>query len=235
MNVFKILFGIETKSLRNTCILTPFITGDILDGFKIGKMSKGVLFSVGSNDMLSLIYTGMGSAFLGDAVLYLKNTKCKNLILFGSCGVVKDNGSLNIGSVVTVERAIAQDSFVNMLLKRKTKDAFYPDRGLLGKVFSFKDKYNLEKVSCLTVGSLKLEEEYIDHIKDDSIDIVDMETAAFYAAAKYVEKKAVAILFVTDILKKFPFYVAIKSENREALKNLTNKISKLVYELVKGV
>lgn len=230
MNIFSTLFGTEALSIKETCVLTPFLNKNILDGFRITKQKRGAVYSVGTNGLFSLIHTGIGSTFVGDAVLYLENTPCKNLILFGSCGAVKRTKKLGVGDIVTVKKALCQDSFVDMLLERKTRDIFYPDRNFLAKISSNK----LPEVTCLTVGSLKLEEEYLERLRYGSIDIVDMETAAFFAAAEFVRKKAVAILFVTDILKSFPYYNVLKRENRALLKSLTRKASSVVYELIKN-
>ena len=58
-----------------------------------------MLYSAGSNNHFSLIHTGIGPALLGDAVLYLKEAPCKNLILFGSCGAVEEGGNFKIGDL----------------------------------------------------------------------------------------------------------------------------------------
>ena len=228
MNVFSTLFGIEASSIKETCVLTPFLNKNILNGFRINKQKRGAIYSVGENGLFSLIHTGIGSTFMGDAVLYLENTPCKNLILFGSCGAVKKTKKLRVGDIVTVKKALCQDSFVNMLLKRKAKDIFYPDKNLLVKISSHK----LQGVNCLTVGSLRLEGEYLECLKYGAIDIVDMETAAFFAAAKAANKKAAAILFITDTVENFPYYIALKKENKNIFKNLSRNASTVVCELI---
>lgn len=233
MDIFTTLFGISASKIKNTCVLIPYLTREILEGLKIDKLSRGVLYSAGDNGSFSLIHTGIGSAFLGDAVLHLKTAPCKNLILFGSCGAVREDNSLGIGGIVIVKKSLVQDSFIGMLSRRKTKTLFYPDRNLSNRLLSFKDKYSLRNANCLTVSSLKLENQYLKCLKNNSIDIIDMETGPFFAASKSINKKSASVLFITDTLKSFPYYIALNKQNRPLLKNITGNASRTVYELLK--
>ncbi|MCB4792134.1 MAG: hypothetical protein LHV68_09625 [Elusimicrobia bacterium] len=224
-DIFKFLFGIRQVEIKETCVIIPFFSKDIINELKILEINRGLLYSAGSDDNFSLIITKMGAGFVGDAVLYLKDTKCKKLIFLGSSGAV-DKG-LAIGDAFLAEKAYSQDSFVNMLLKRKTLDVFYPDKELLSGFSS-----DIIKGACLSVGSLKLEEEYLDLLKNHKIKVVDMETAAFLAAANYVKKPAVSLLYVTDILKSNPFYGTFKKENMETVRNAARSAAKILYAYI---
>lgn len=221
--IFKALFGIGQEEIKETCVIVPFFSKDIIDGFKVSCISRGILYSAWQNDGLSLIITKMGAGFIGDAVLYLKDTKCKKLVFFGSCGAL--GSTFKIGDTVLIKKALSQDSFVNMLLKRKTQDVFYPDKQLL-------DRFSpgFVKANCLSVGSLKLEEEYIKILRNSTIDLVDMETSAFFLASKYIRKKAVSFLYVTDILKTNPYYNTFHKQNIEELKNIAHTASHRVFD-----
>ena len=89
MNKFETLFGVKESTIKSTCIITPFLRKGLLKDFGIKNFSKGKLYSTGNSELLTLICTGMGAALTGDAVLYLNNTSCKNIILFGSCGLTE--------------------------------------------------------------------------------------------------------------------------------------------------
>ncbi|MCK5706227.1 MAG: hypothetical protein KAI43_01145 [Candidatus Aureabacteria bacterium] len=232
MNTFKTLFGIDNSSIKETCVIIPFFSKEILKGFKVDKLNKGMIFSTGCNDIFSLICTGMGSAFAGDAVLHLEDTKCKNIIFFGSCGITKAS-LLKRESITIVQKALSKDSFTDMILNKKALDLFYPDKDLLNIL-----KKALDPVICsnvLTIGSIKLEESYLDRFKDLDCDIVDMETAAVFAAASSINKKAAAILFTTDHIKEFPYYTAFKKENLPIIKETAYKAASTVYKVIADI
>ena len=92
---------------------------------------------------------------MGDAVLYLDHTPCRNIVLFGSCGAVD---GLNIGDLVLPYACYALESFSQMLLERRGKrKVFYPDEHLLKTFWQANQELPIKKVKCLTVSSLKLE------------------------------------------------------------------------------
>jgi len=267
MNAFRSLFGTDATGLRRICVLAPFSSREMLKEFKMERCVRGALYSVGDNGLFSLVVTRMGAPFLGDAVLHLEHTPAEYLILFGSCGAVDGKG-FEPGSLVLAEKAFSQDSFVNMLFQRECDSVYYPDEAFLRRFLSCQKEYPLKRAACLTVGSLKLEEQYLSALQHDStdqndatnhhdatdhhdainhhdatnhhdvtnhhdaIDVVDMETSAFYAASGYTHKKALSFLLVTDILAKFPYYLAMGAENRKSLRQLTARASDILFELI---
>ncbi|MGA1875291.1 MAG: hypothetical protein ACMUIA_06770 [bacterium] len=244
-NAFHSLFGTDAAALRRICVLAPFSSREMLKGFKMERCAGGALYSVGDNGLFSLVVTRMGAPFLGDAVLHLEHTPCEYLILFGSCGAVDGKG-FEPGSLAVIETAYSQDSFVNMLFQRKCDSVYYPDEEFLRRFLSCQKEYPLKRATCLTVGSLKLEEQYLSALQHDStstdhhdstahhdaIDVVDMETSAFYAASGHTHKKALSFLLVTDILTKFPYYLAMGAENRKLLRQFTARASEILFELI---
>jgi purine-nucleoside phosphorylase len=236
MNKFNSLFGIDVSDIKKTCVIMPFISKEAVHAFEIQSLSKGGLYSVGDNGLFTLIHTGVGPTFVGDAALYLEDTRCENIILFGSCGATRDDGGFNIGDIGIVKKALSQDSFTNMLFKRKAEDRLYPDEGFYSALSS--PGGGLKEINCLTVGSLKLEQEYLDFIEDNSIDAVDMEAASFFAACKNIKKRGIAVLFATDSLKSLPYYMAMKSTHRPVLNKIVKESSltlcKLIKERLKG-
>jgi purine-nucleoside phosphorylase len=221
MSEFQRLFALPSSEIKPLCIITPFLSKEITDELHVPKLSKGVLYSSGTGDKFSLITSHMGAGFVGDAVLHLKNTDCKQIIFFGSCGMIQDNPDLKIGDVIMIDKAYNQDSFIQMLSNNPPTDIYYPDKNLADKFSS------LNKASCLTVNSLKLEQEYIKHLTT-KIDVIDMETAAVYAAAQHVGMKSIAVLFITDILGKVPYYdqTNFKQVMRQSAQTLSNMLNK---------
>ena len=227
MSKFKTLFGIDVSRIKNTCILLPLLRKDVSKGLGVNGFSRGKLYSTGENRLFTVIHTGIGPGFSGDAVLYLKETRCQNIILFGSCGLVKEEKDLGIGSIVTPEECYAMESFTDMLLgKRKGFKPFFPDSSLLGKLPKAK------KVTCATLGSLKLEENLTEEFVQKRIQVVDMECSACFSAAASIKKKALALFYVTDIINKKPFHEKLEHSDNKTLKDSIKSASCLLRDFI---
>lgn len=207
MNNFKALFGVESSEIKKTCIVMPLRQKAVLKELGIKNFVRGRLYGAGCNKDFSLIHTGVGCAFIGDALLYLKETSCRDAILLGSCGLVNSKNGLAIGSLVSPSQVYASESFSHMLLEREIgKKAFYPDKGLLRNLLKAGSRLPIKEVTCATIPSLKLEEELREAFIEKDIDVVDMECSVFFAAARYCGFKSAALFYVSDIIKEKPFY-----------------------------
>jgi len=235
MNKFETLFGVKKSQIKDTCIIMPFLKKDILKDFGIKAFSKGKLYSIGNSELFTLIQTGMGPALTGDAVLHLNDTSCKNIILFGSCGLIESTKDLKLGSLITPLKCLSIESFTEMLSGcGKNWSVSYPDKNMLESFLKTNNQY-VKKADCASVGSLKLEEENIDLFKTKGIQIVDMECSAVFAASKHINCRAMAILYVSDILIEKPFYMKlnkkeelmINSSIKNAVRILCDFIEKL--------
>ncbi|MBU4458080.1 MAG: hypothetical protein KJ902_04985 [Candidatus Omnitrophica bacterium] len=233
MTKFKTLFGIKETDVKNTCLLLPLIKKDMLHGLCIERLSRGRLYASGNNSSFTIIHTGVGAGLLGDAALYLENTKCQNIIVFGSCGLVDEIDNLNIGSLVSPSLSYSLESFTEMLSGYSKWESHKPDKKLLEYLINNKVK----KVTCASLGSLKLEEGYIDIFKEKNIDVADMECAALFSAVRCIKKKAAALFYVTDIINKKPFYRNLTTEDQRILslsiKSAINILCKLTEENLK--
>lgn len=257
MTKFEALFGIKEQSIKRNCILLPFLPKGILAEFKIKNLSKGKIYSTASSDDLAwleiqnksnnlqppkgglsltgftLIYTGMGPTFVGDALLYLKQTPCQNVILFGSCGLVTKKDGLSIGDLVLPFKCYSDESFSQMLLGNVKKKAFYPDKKLFESFMHMNKDVDIKRVMCSTISSLKLEEDLVNSFKKEGIDVVDMECSAFFSAAKFVGLKALALFYITDILRTKPFYVNLDDATRQRLLSSIKTGVELIYTFKK--
>ncbi len=211
MTKFETLFGIKESEIKNTCVLMPLLLKSAFNAFGIKNLSRGKIYSSGNAEHFTLINTRIGASFTGDAALYLSNTNCKNIILFGSCGLVKSSDGLDIGSLVTPVECYAMESFTDMLLKYHTFKAFYPDAILLESFLNYNK--NIQKVNCATLGSLKLEEEYLCLFAEKNIQIVDMECSSLFSVAAHKNLKVMALFYVSDIVNEKPFYTKFCSED----------------------
>lgn len=232
MEKFEVLFGIKESQVKNTCILLPLLTKDLLKGLDIGEFSRGRLYSSGDAESFTAIRTGIGPGSLGDAVLYLGNTRCRNIILFGSCGLVKEESDVAIGSLVVPDKCYSLESFTDMLLQKKSdRQAFYGDKALMKNLL--KVNKGIKKLTCATLGSLKLEEGYIDRFKEKNIQIVDMELSALFSAARHIKRKATALFYVTDIINKKPFYKDLDSKDKSNLASSIKSASDILCNFIK--
>lgn len=204
MTKFETLFGVKESEIKDTCVLMPLLLKGALDEFGVKKLSRGKIYSSGNARYFTLIISGMGALFTGDAALYLSGTNCKNLILFGSCGLVKSGDNLNIGSLVAPVECYSMESFTDLLLKNHDLKTFYPDSGLI-ESFLNKNK-DVIKVSCATLGSLKLEEENLALFAERNIQVLDMECSSLFSAASHKNLKAMSLFYISDVVNEKPFY-----------------------------
>lgn len=233
MGNFEALFGIKESKIKNTCMLLPILAKDIAGELNVKKFSKGKLYSSGNSHSFTAIHTGLGPALLGDTVLHLANTSCQNIILFGSCGLVKEKQDLDVGSLVVPYKCHASESFSDMLLKyEKDWDVFYSTPSLTEDFLETNKKLDIKKVACATLGSLKLEENRVALFEEKDIQVVDMECSAFFSASKHIGKNAMAFFYITDIINKKPFYRKIGSEEHLSLSSSIKSATRILCDFI---
>jgi len=235
MKRIKSILGIPKKDIREVCVLIPFISRYILNNFGIDKMSKGWPYLSASTKYFTLIYTRVGTTFVGDAVLCLQQTRCKYLFFIGTCGLVLYKKSdINIGDIVLPSTSWAMESF-SQLLKGEFELAqkSMPDKFLMDECKKYFNKGEIHMVSSATMGSLQMEEESISFFKKKDIRVVDMETSAFLNAAAKTNKKATALLVVSDIIKEVPFYEKQTKQNKKDIQYAIRKTINAVTYLAK--
>lgn len=234
MTQFEALFGIKSLQVKKNCILLPLLPKGILNEFKIGNFKRGKLYGAGDNFDFTLIHTGMGAGFTGDAVLHLKESPCENVVLFGSCGLVKARNGLSIGSLVSPAKCFAFESFTELLLEKNVQlRVSYPQDKFFGDFLADGEKIGLKKVNCSTLASLKFEEQMVDLFIENNIDVVDMECSAFFSAAAFSGLNAIACFYVSDIIKEKPFYLSLDSDLESALSSAIKNAAGLVCEFAK--
>ncbi len=217
MNVFKSLFGLEPEDVQESCIVLPCINKDLLAAFGVGDVRRGKLYGFAQGDGFTLIHARIGACFAGDIVLYLRETAARQVFLFGSCG---STGGLDIGRLVMPVRCFAKESFSSLLYEAEPGPGriFYPDERLADVFFNGIKGGRVDKATCMTLPSLKLEEALGQQFKDFGIDVVDMECSAFFAAASKAALPAVALFYVSDIINSKPFYADLNEFDQKSMK-----------------
>lgn len=215
MDAFTTLFGIPPAEVKEHCVIVPFLPNRLKDNLGIETLHQGKFFSAAQGDGFTLIKSGIGAPFVGDVTLYLKDTACRQVLLFGACGLTQAHSRMHIGSLVCPDQAANLESFSHTLSHTWTlMDYTYPDGTFLSKLM---DLHQIPSGKCATVGSLKLEDDNINFLLKNSIDLVDMECSAFFNAARRVRIAAAALYFVTDIVKEKPYYRTLDEEDLDLI------------------
>ena len=211
MDLFKTLFGLKAAEVRRTCVVMPFIVKGVLEDFGIKRLTRGRLYGAGNSSFCTVLHTRMGPAFTGDAVLYLDATPCRNIVLFGTCGLLSSAGGLKIGTLVSPSRCYAQESFTGLLTGAPSpRIPVFPDPRFRQSLLSAAGRGVVKDAVGLSVGSLKLQEGKKDGWLSQGIRVVDLECAAFFAAAARIGRKAAALLVITDLVEEKPFYADLE-------------------------
>ena len=210
----------------------PFLLKEASREFKIGRLARGKLYGAGNSRDFTLIHSGLGPALTGDALLYLKDTGCKKVILFGSCGLLAENNGLGIGSLISPLKAYSLESFSQMLSDQDiTSDVYYPDKKLL-EYFISSANGAIKQISCATVSSLNLEEERKGEWLKQGIEAVDMECSAFFAAASHCGFSSIALFYVTDIIGVKPFYREIGAKDKAVILTAKTKAAGILCKFI---
>ncbi|MFH1691446.1 MAG: hypothetical protein ABIC68_02580 [Candidatus Omnitrophota bacterium] len=217
MNVFKNIFGVEPGLIKEKCVLVPCLNKELLTGFGVKEPVRGKIYGCAQGKNFTLIHARIGACFIGDLVLYLKETSCCEVYLFGSCG---STGELGIGRLVMPMKCFARESFSALLdeMDKGPWPVFYPDHDLCEGFQKSLDSHGVDKRSCMTLASLKLEEGLTQYFKDLDVDVVDMECSAFFAASSKIGLKALALFYVSDIIHQKPFYAELNESDQQAAK-----------------
>lgn len=216
MDRFKVLFGIDRKDVKRHCVLSPILAPQMLNYLGVRRLAKGLISSAGQTNDLTFIKTHMGALFVGDVVLQLKDSNCENIIFLGSCGLINCSSRLDIGSVVLPASAYSVESFSDLVIGRELDiHPAYPHDDLL-HAFNTIDKA-MPNVSCVSFGSMELEDNYRSLFERLGTDVIEMECAALFNAARRINKKALAILFVSDILGEKPFWKNLAPQDKKRL------------------
>ncbi|MFC2061093.1 hypothetical protein ACFLUV_01120 [Elusimicrobiota bacterium] len=232
MNKFEKVFGTSKNKINKNCILLPANDRGLFKLLKISKVHRGMFFDVADCEQCSLISIRHRS-FAGDCVLMLEDTDCANLILFGSCGGL--SGSI-IGEKAVIEKSLNLESFSSFLNIDNTIPEFiYPDRDLTDRFISYTGADSIEQKACAAVSSLVLEERNVELLSSLGISCVDMESSMVFAAARETKRKAMAVLYVTDLPGEHNFYDDYSNEIKEKIKgarrSVADTLSTFIHEL----
>ena len=233
MDTFETLFGMKKTDVKKTCVLLPLLSKDVLKRIGVHRLSRGTIYSSGDSAHFTLVRTGVGPALAGDAVLYLADTRCRTIILCGSCGLVDSSRGLQIGGLLSPTRCHAAESFTRLLEgDARGWKAYYPDKNLREQLLNAEGAGDIKSATCLSIGSLRLQDAMRDTIRKKAIQVVDMECASVFAAAAHTGLRAAALLYVTDIIREKPFHAELSRGDKAILTSSMENAVRILCEFI---
>jgi len=192
---FKHLFGTPAHTIKPVCLLVPFLPRRMAQKLGLSQRFQGKPYAGFQHDRFTVIESRMGALFSGDAVLNLAETPCRRIILIGACGSL-DSQRLPIGSLVSPKICYAMESFVDMLEGSITHAKHYES----SEITTSDQPSGTQSVTGASIGSIYLENQRRTIFQDLKIDVLDMECAGVFAAAREIQRQVQALLYVTDII-----------------------------------
>ena len=212
-NTFKTLFGIDPASVQKTCVIMPFDIPKASEQLGVKTLSRGRVFSAGQGQGLTLILSGMSAGFVGDCVLWLKDTPCQQILFLGTCGLIHTKDDLDIGTVLTPGTIHAFESFSDIITGNvKDPEPLEADMSLIQAM-----KLKIPVCRCVSFASLHEEERYMPLFEQLGADVIEMECSAFFLACRKIQRPASALLVISDILGKILFSSKLSAEDKTSL------------------
>ncbi len=228
MKRFNKTFNLRPEEIETNCIILPSNDRDLFSSLGIVKSSRGLFYNTDITPGCTLISL-KNRMFAGDCVLSLKETNCKNIILFGSCG----SFSLKPGARAVSAGSFNMESFTGLLHTESSSGFTFiaPDKNLTDNLSDYIGK-RAKKETFATVSSLFLEEIKKETIKSAGAVCVDMESSQVFSAAESAGIRAAGVFYVTDTIGKLLFYDRYTKEDADkikgARKSLADKVSGFV-------
>ena len=224
-STFKTLFGLEENAVQKTCVIMPFDIPGAMTALGVFSLNKGKLFSAGQGHGLTLIRSGMSAGFVGDCVLWLEETPCKQIIFLGTCGLIDPKPGLDIGTVVTPSVIYPFESFSAILTEP-------PGPSSPLKIDAPEINFSGPRCTCVSFSSLHEEERFLPTFKNLGADVIEMESHAFFLAARRIKRPAAALLVISDIVGVKTFCFGLSLEHKKDLANGISQACKTITSFV---
>jgi len=220
--------GINLKEIKKTCVICPSSDYDLFSSLGNSKKSNLFFAKIINYDKATIIST-KNNFLVGDIVISLKDSVCENIILFGSCGGV---GDVKIADKLIVKKVFNFESFSDMLEMKKNPDTYYPSTTLLEKFVS-KNKKNIIPVRAITTNSIVLQKTYKDWFDKNKVNAIDMECSSVFSATSAINKKAIALFYVTDHISiATPFETKLDEIQKNKLLKSRQDLAKIICDFI---
>lgn len=208
-NLAHVNFGLDDGILYDALVVAPSYSPPkiLKDGsFTVTELqtqSYCAGYLVEKNGLkIAWIKTAAGGCNILDFLLICGELRFKRLIFIGAVGALK--ADFEIGEICTPTYSIA-GTLANTYLKVNLKDytpfeKIYPDRAYTAEVMELVHRcgHPIRAASVFCTDSVVMEYTHLDEIKAIGTDLIEMETATFYAVAELMGIPAIALLVVSD-------------------------------------
>lgn len=202
-------FGLSEDVVYDALVIAPSYAPHKLiagDRFRITQLESSGLSAcyLIEKDGLRIAWlrTTSGACNMVDYLLLCGEIQFKKLIFVGAVGALK--AEFDVGDVCTPSHAIA-GTMANAYLKESLRDyvpfeKVCPDEGYVNSVIELarQSGHEIKKASVFCTDSIVMEYAHLDEIKAFGTDLIEMETATFYAIAQIMVVPAIALLVVSD-------------------------------------
>ncbi len=203
--------GCEPEQIQRDVILTPHWKVELFTPYVQAVIEivpgKVYEFELRSHPV-TMIRTGIGAPLTGDALLALGSTPCKRLIFIGSTGALQPD--LNIGDLVIPTLSLSGDGFSRYLQPGlPPADTFlqpaFPDEFFSITLNGYANAlapaagFAVHRGTIFSTDSIAAQFPLLDDLaREHDCCAIEMETAAVFAAARFVNIQATALLAVSD-------------------------------------
>ncbi len=228
MDIFETIFGLKEKEVKRNCIICPSNDASLFIKPAL-KGAKGLIYSA-QNIKNATIISSKNNFLIGDCILYLKETSCENIFLFGSsAGIDKA-----IGDCLLIQKSFSLESFSKMLTGETEFDCFFADKSLFEGFEGLTKGKPVTPADSACASSLLLEKDYLDWAKINNVKCFDMESSIIYSSARKIGRKALAIFYVTDLAGKNPFYTRLLESEKKKLLLSRKMLSGLLLDYIEN-
>lgn len=207
--------GILPNQVNENVVIAPWWEPPVLQ--KLGEaeylsesdFSAIKVWNVKSKDLtITYIKTGIGAPVLMDALLSLGVTQCKRVVFIGSVGSLDEK--IGIGDIVVPEYSICGDGASRYIATESLKssdifgDKAYPDEDLFNALYhNTKQVCNANNVrfhkgKAFSIDTIFAQFSHIDEIVGMGCNVIEMETAAAFRAARIANISLAALFSVSD-------------------------------------
>lgn len=205
--------GVEPEQINENVIIAPWWEPDVLPTLGDAKLLNppgpfaGVWDIKNADISMTYIKAGIGAPVFLEALLPLGVTKCKRIVFIGSVGSLDPN--INIGDIVIPEYSICGDGTSRYIASENlSHDVFgekvYPDLSMFNITVAetsricadFDVKWHIGR--NFSTDSIVAEFAHIDTIIGMGCNLIEMETAVAFRAAKLMNIPITAIFSISD-------------------------------------
>jgi len=207
--------GVKEEHIHKNVVIAPWWEPSLFPDFQTAEyISKSIsdhikVWNICNDDYeFTYIKTGIGASVLMDIVLALGMTSCEKIIFIGSVGAL--DSDISIGDIVIPEYSVCGDGASRYIdSDNLTKgDIFgkkeYPDETMFNKSKEIAEnlckehnvKWHIAKT--FSIDTIFAQFNHLDEIIEIGCNVIEMETAAAFKAAKLANIPITAVFSVSD-------------------------------------